>query len=340
MKLAAAKVEAFLRKPPADLRAALFFGPDAGLVRERAKALAQHVVPDLSDPFRVVTLTAAQLQEDPARLADEAAAMSMMGGRRVVMLSGLGDRQSKLLAGFLAEPVGDALIVAEAGDLSGRSSLRTAFEAAEAAVAVPCYADDKNALRAVIAGVMETAQRRIAPEALEFLTDNLGIDRMITRGELEKLLLYKGDEAGPIELADCEAVIGDSSASNLDDAAYAAFGGDIPGLTEALAKAEQAGESPIALLRVAQKHAQKLHLGLARQAQGADSRTLARSLGIFWKREDAFVRQLRQWNGERLLKALTYLTDAELRCKSTGMPAEAITGDTLLRIARAAGMRR
>jgi len=340
MKLAAAKVEAFLRKPPPELRAALFFGPDLGLVRERAKSLARQVVPDLADPFRISTLTGAQLADDPARLADEAAAMSMMGGRRVVMLSALGDRHAKLLAEFLQAPVGDALIVAEAGELTGRSSLKAAFEAAADAVAVACYADDPEVLRGVIRGMIEAERRRLAPEALEYLVEHLGTDRMITRGEIEKLLQYKGEEPGPIELADCEAVVGDSSVSNLDDAAFAAFGGDITGLTEALARAEQGGESPVAILRVAQKHAQKLHLGIARQAQGAAGRPLALSLGVFWKRESAFLQQLRQWTPDRLMKALEYLTRAELDCKTTGLPAAAITGDTLLRIARAASPRR
>ncbi|MBX3455633.1 DNA polymerase III subunit delta [Ferrovibrio sp.] len=337
MKLAAREVEGFLRKPPANLRAALFFGPDLGLVRERAKAMAKTVAPDLTDAFQVATITAAQLQEDPARLADEAAQISMLGGRRVVMLSGLGDKHAKLLADFLSDPPGDALVVAEAGDLSGRSSLVKAFEGADTAVAVACYADDPRVLAGVIQGMIEEAGRKIDRDAVDYLVEHLGTDRMITRGEIQKLLLYKGDEAGNIDLADCEATVGDSSAGSLDDAAFAAFGGDIAGLTEALSKSEQAGESPVAILRVAQKHAQRLHLGVARMAQGnSDPKFVAKSLGVFWKREDAFLKQLRLWNNDRLLRALDYLTQAELDCKTTGMPSEAATGDALLRIARAA----
>jgi DNA polymerase-3 subunit delta len=46
-------VERFLAKPPAGLRAVLFYGPDAGLVRERAERAARSVCEDLKDPFRV-----------------------------------------------------------------------------------------------------------------------------------------------------------------------------------------------------------------------------------------------------------------------------------------------
>ena len=102
MKLAAARVAAFLRRPDPEIRAVLFYGPDAGLVRERADAVARTVCPDLRDPFRVAELTAAALAADPARLADEAAQISLMGGRRVVRVREAGDALAPLCGRFLA----------------------------------------------------------------------------------------------------------------------------------------------------------------------------------------------------------------------------------------------
>src|SRR5262245_21610819 len=128
MKLAAARVAGFLRRPDPDIRAVLFYGPDAGLVRERADVLARTVSPDLRDPFQVADLTAAALAADPARLADEAAQISLMGGRRVVRVREASDGLAQLCARFLADPAGDGLVVVEAGDLPGRSALRRAFD--------------------------------------------------------------------------------------------------------------------------------------------------------------------------------------------------------------------
>ena len=84
MKLAPARVAAFLRRPDPAIRAILLYGPDAGLVRERADVLARSVCADLADPFRIADLNGAVLAADPARLADEAAQLSLIGGRRVV----------------------------------------------------------------------------------------------------------------------------------------------------------------------------------------------------------------------------------------------------------------
>src|SRR5262245_42512192 len=88
MKLDARGFERLAKAADPKLRAILVHGPDEGLVRERGEALARAVCPDLRDPFRVADLGAQTLADDPARLADEAAAIAMTGGRRVVRVRG------------------------------------------------------------------------------------------------------------------------------------------------------------------------------------------------------------------------------------------------------------
>src|ERR1700760_33786 len=111
-----ASVDRTLSHPPKDLVAALLYGPDQGLVRERAETLIKSVVPDLRDPFRIADLDDSTLASDPARLFDEAAAISMLGGRRGGRVGGAGTALAKLFERFLDEPIGDALVVVEAGD--------------------------------------------------------------------------------------------------------------------------------------------------------------------------------------------------------------------------------
>ena len=83
MKLAASRVAGFLRRPDPEIRAVLLYGPDAGLVRERADDLGAHRLPRLAGPVPGRRSDGAALAADPARLADEAAQISLMGGRVV-----------------------------------------------------------------------------------------------------------------------------------------------------------------------------------------------------------------------------------------------------------------
>ena len=86
MKVPATRADAFAAAPPDDIRGMLIYGPDLGLVRERAEASVKAIAGSLSNPFNVVEFTPAALRDEPSRLTDEACALSMMGGRRVVRL--------------------------------------------------------------------------------------------------------------------------------------------------------------------------------------------------------------------------------------------------------------
>ena len=132
MKLPAQRIAAFVKSPDAGMRAALVYGPDTGLVKERAQAIARAICPDLSDAFRVAEIDADTIAHDPARLNDEAASLSLMGGRRLIRVYDAGDAVGTLFDRFFKDPPpGDAFIVVAAGDLPPRSSLRKAFESAK-----------------------------------------------------------------------------------------------------------------------------------------------------------------------------------------------------------------
>jgi DNA polymerase-3 subunit delta len=195
VKLAAGRVESFLRRPDPDVRAVLLYGPDAGLVRERADALGRTVSADLRDPFRIADLSGAAIAADPARLYDEAAQISLMGGRRLVRVREIAEAQSVIFARFLAAPPGDGLVVVEGGELPARGALRRAFDDAPCGVAIGCYPDGARDLAEVIRETLAAHRITASRDAIDFLVGHLGGDRLLTRAELEKLALYAGSSS-------------------------------------------------------------------------------------------------------------------------------------------------
>src|SRR6202045_1884376 len=286
MKLSAARVAAFLQRPNREIRAVLLYGPDAGLVSERGDTLARTVCPDLKDPFRVTDLIGAALAADPARLADEAAQMSLIGGRRVVRVRDAADRLAGLFAGFLDTAPGDAFIVVEAGDLPGSSSLRRAFDRSLRAAAIGCYPDTARDRAAVIDNALRAHRITASADAIQYLVEHLGNDRLVTRSELEKLALYAGDGVR-VEFEDARLSVGDSAEIELDDALMAAAEGDTARVDRVLGKVFQEGESPVSVTRAMLRHLHRLHVLAARLAAGS---TLAEGMSsarppIFFKRE-------------------------------------------------------
>ena len=330
MKINPVRFDAFVRAPADAMRAILLHGADEGLVRERAKSLAGAV----DDAFRVVEFAADRLNEDPARLADEAASMSLTGGRRVVRITAAADRHASLLGGFLAAGGrdGDALVIAEAGKLAFRSSLLALFEGAKNALALKCDGDDARALTDLIVAVLGGAGLTASDAALAYLREHLGVDRQISRSELEKLIAYWGENPSPITLDACRASIGSSAAVAFADVLDAAANGDMAALDRALDRALLAGESPIGLLRAAQRHMQRLYAARSRADSDGQDGSSASSYG----RQNNFALQLRRWDRRRIDAALRRLTEAEILCKTTGIPDRAVCRQAFYGIVRLA----
>ncbi|MBM3489712.1 MAG: DNA polymerase III subunit delta [Alphaproteobacteria bacterium] len=339
MQLKPREAEAFLASPDPAIRAVLLFGPDAGQARERADHLTRLVAGGLDDPFRVAPLRREALLESPARLHDEAAALSLIGGRRVLRLAltDVGKALATLLADYVAAPApGDSLVLVEAGDLAREDALRQAFEAAANAVALPCYADEGEALARFARRTL--GEQRVAAEdaAIDYLLQHVGGDRALVRAELDKLALYAGRD-GRLALADVEALISDALEQDLQALAFAVADGALAAVDRDYQRCLRSGTSPVGVARAVLRHFQRLHGYAVQLEPGGDPQRLFERLRPkpFWKQLPALRRQLQAWSAGRLAEAMRRLDEAEAGCKQTDMPAAALVGQTLLTVALA-----
>ena len=255
------EVDGWLARPDPAIRIVLVYGPDHGLVAERANAYARSTGVDSQDPFSVVRLDASALDGDPGRLVDEANTISMFGGERLIWVrhasaqKGLGD----VVAQLCGKHPRDARILIEAGDLKKGVALRTVVEAAAAAIALPCYADEKRDLDRLIDEVFGPAGLTVSSDARRLLQTLLGGDRLASRGELEKLALYAGGK-GELGIEDVRLLTGDAGTVSVDSAIDAALIGDIPALDAALSRMTANGTPIFQLLSGALRLVQQIQL--------------------------------------------------------------------------------
>ena len=336
MKLDARNIDRFLRDPgPA--RVVLLHGDDVGLIRDRAGRLVRAVIGSADDPFRLVELE----REGWGRIADEMASLSMTGGRRVVRVREASETVTVHVQTVLAGTAPGLLLLEGAG-ITGRGKLRSLVERAPGAVAIACYPLMGRALEQQITTSLQADGVTVEADALQFLAGQLGADQAVTQSEIEKLLLYAGPSAR-VDLRSARICVGDLSGLSLDDALYAATAGDVGGADRALELAMAEGAAPVAVLRAALLHLQRLSRARAAIAEGRSATEAAKAVRppLFFRREQDFVTALGTWNEAALAQASQRVWDAERSCKRTGSPAETICRNALIGLAqRGAAARR
>ncbi len=333
-----ADVERYIARPDPARPVILVFGPDAGLVRERAEALIASAVDDMADPFALARIAGDALADEPDRLVEEAHTIPLFGGRRAVWIKAGGRNFTPAVERVLAAPPGrDCRIVVEAGDLKRGAPLRAACERSAAAAAIACYADSGRDLNRLIDEEMRESGLSIAPDARAALAALIGGDRGTSRSELRKLALYARGQTA-IGLEDVLAVVADASATALDAIVDAAFAGKAQDVEINLAKARSTGVAPSLLVSATTRQAAALHRLRLAVEEGRSAGDVVESAGpaIHFSRKAMVQAALSAWTSGRLERVLSALGDTALEVRQRPALAYPLAHRALLSIVGAA----
>jgi len=339
--LKAGDIDAYISGRDAARPIALVFGPDAGLVSERADAIVRAAIDDPNDPFALVRLDGDELSGDPSRLIDEAHAVPMFGGRRAIRVKAGGRDFAKAVEALAAVPPRDCRVVIEAGDLRRNAALRVLCERAKSVAVIACYLDGERDLARLIDEELRAADLTIAPEARAALLPLLGADRRTSRNEVRKLALYARGK-GEVDVDDVLAAVADASVQMLDGVIDAAFAGRTGDLETQLAKARAAGIAPARMIAVAAGHAAQLHRARLDIESGTPLAEVLEQLvpRAQFRRRGMIEAALKAWTAARLECAMAELAGATLDTRRlSGALADLcdpVVGNALLTVARAA----
>ncbi|MDB5463608.1 MAG: putative polymerase delta subunit [Phenylobacterium sp.] len=334
-------IERFLRTPDSQVRAALIYGRDMGVVRERGQELAGRIAKDPTDPFDVAQLTDGDLDGDAGRLEGELAAQSLMGGRRLVRLRfatekvGLDKLAAEALTRHAAGELNpDAFLLIEAGALGRDSTLRKVAEKAPAVATIPCYEDEPGDVARQVREALAKDNLSLSSEALALFVARMPKERGVARQEIERLALFLGPGSGAVATpADLEPFLGVEPEASLADAAADAFGGRLADAQAGLRRAAQEGEAGPAAVRAMGMHLGRLRRTLTLAKSGAGLQEAAKASGVFWKQEREFLRQARTWTLDELDRIQPEILTADRLCKTAGSPDQLIAERLALAVA-------
>jgi DNA polymerase-3 subunit delta len=332
--ITARHADSFLKTFDSRFQAILVFGPDAGLVSERARAAAQRLAEATAPPGEILRIEDADLETDPDRLVVELRTVAMFGGRKVVRTTASRRVTVQAIKPLLEPGVLAGALVVEAGNLKPDDALRALFERSDRAAAIPCYADDDQGLDAMVRQALAAAKLDIAPEARRLLVSRLGADRALSRGEIQKLVLYARGKTR-IEVDDVDAVVGDASELTLDKIVSAAASGNAAQALFECDRALSAGESAQIVVAAAQRHFHRLHRLRAAIEAGRSLEDALRQLRppVYSKQKDRLELHCRMWNKERLDEALSRIAETAKLARRNAALEAAFTERLLLDLA-------
>lgn len=332
-------IEKFLSRPDLTAGLVLVYGPDAGLVNENAARLVKHFAGDPPDPESLSQLHMSEIDADPQRLGILARSPSLFGGQTTIRIRAATNKLAPTLVELLDEG-GQAVFIVEGADLKPSDALRKHAEARKDARALPCYADTNQTIDTLIRDTFAQANISLESDLVPMLRDMLGNDRQITRSELEKLVLYAGQN-GSLSRDDVTRLCGDNAALAIDAVVDAIATGHARRFDDAMTRAAGAGTDAQRLLIVAMQHFSRLRAMRAELDAGS---TVDQIIGratprIHFSRKASFEQQLRLWNDDGLAAACNRLATAILDSRKSGALAPAIGRQALLAICMAAARR-
>ena len=338
MKAAKGSIGRSVDEPDPKIRFYLFHGPDEA----QSSALGDRLVSALKASKQVIA--SAALRADPALLADEAGAIDMFGGAKVIWVQPAGEEIAAAVEALLDIPACESPVVAIAGRLSKSSSLLKLGDGHPLALSHVSYELDARDAERLVVEIARPGGGRALPGVAARIAEACANDRRMMAAELAKLALYlDASPTSPRDL-DLEALdaVGADMGGDFMGLADLALAGDVRGLSDELTRLQSGGSDAIPVIRALQRRLMMLVPMRARVDAGERPPAVMTSLGkaLFWKDKPLVEKLLGLWDSAGLARVSERTGALERRLmRRDSPPAAEALGEELIAIARQARRR-
>lgn len=338
MKAAKGSIGHSVDEPDARVRFYLFHGTD----ESQSSALGDRLVASLKAAKHQIAPSS--LKGDPALLADEASAIDMFGGAKVIWIQPAGEEVLAAVAALLDAPACESPVVAIAGRLGKTSGLLKLADAHDLALSHVSYELDPRDAERLVSNLARTEGLRTQQGVAARIAEACANDRRMIAQELAKLALYLDASPNAPKDLGTEALdaLGADMGGDFLGVADLALAGDVRGLSEALSRMDAGGKDAIPVIRTLQRRLLMLAPIRSRVDSGERAASVMTSMGksLFWKDKPVIERMIGLWDSPGLARVSERAGALErsLMRGDAPPPAEAL-GEELIAIARQARRR-
>ncbi|HEX8217291.1 MAG TPA: DNA polymerase III subunit delta [Allosphingosinicella sp.] len=329
-------------KSPAETRFFLFHGPDEAGSQALVRALAAAV----GAGAERIDLAGPELRGDPARLADEAASISLFGGARYILVDPAGDETLPALEALLESPKAGNPVALVAGALRPTSKLLKLALAAPTAIAFASYVPEGRDADRLVGEMARDEGLIVRADLARRIAESCSGNRALIAQELKKLALYADaspDAPRPVDREAFDAIGASNEEGDLSRLVESVGSGDAVLLQAELMRLRSEGIEGIPLIRAVLRRMYLLTKlrGEVEAGNGIGAVMASPSAkSIFWKEKDAVAAQLGRWRSDLLAKSLGRLLEAERQVKAPGGLGTIAVDEELFAICRQAARMR
>ena len=329
MKIKAYELKSLVEKKK--YSAYLVYGQNKGLVREKSQTIIDTYKDDQTE---IIKFENDELISEPEKLSNEFNTFSLIAEKKIIHVLNTKDNLTETITNTINNQDSTNLIIFETGELTPRSKLRKFFEKEKNLGILACYFDTERDVQDLIETTFKKEDISISRDISLLIAKRLGNERHIIKSELEKIILYLKDKK-EFKAEDILKCLSQNEDFGFDDLNYNLCDGNVVKLDKIINQLYLEGINPIALLRSAGKHFQKILFVNQKIDSGMNLNESLSQLKppIFFLYINKFKNQVTKWRTILCYKAIERIMETEKLCKLNSKISKIICWRTLSNIA-------
>ena len=329
MKIKAYELKSLVEKKK--YSAYLVYGQNKGLVREKSQTIIDTYKDDQTE---IIKFENDELISEPEKLSNEFNTFSLIAEKKIIHVLNTKDNLAETITNTINNQDSTNLIIFETGELTPRSKLRKFFEKEKNLGILACYFDTERDVQDLIETTFKKEDISISRDISLLIAKRLGNERHIIKSELEKIILYLKDKK-EFKAEDILKCLSQNEDFGFDDLNYNLCDGNVVKLDKIINQLYLEGINPIALLRSAGKHFQKILFVNQKIDSGMNFNESLSQLKppIFFLYINKFKNQVTKWRTILCYKAIERIMETEELCKLNSKISKIICWRTLSNIA-------
>ena len=329
MKIKAYELKSLVEKKK--YSAYLVYGQNKGLVREKSQTIIDTYKDDQTE---IIKFENDELISEPEKLSNEFNTFSLIAEKKIIHVLNTKDNLTETITNTINNQDSTNLIIFETSELTPRSKLRKFFEKEKNLGILACYFDTERDVQDLIETTFKKEGISISRDISLLIAKRLGNERHIIKNELEKIILYLKDKK-EFKAEDILKCLSQNEDFGFDDLNYNLCDGNVVKLDKIINQLYLEGINPIALLRSAGKHFQKILFVNQKIDSGMNLNESLSQLKppIFFLYINKFKNQVKKWRTILCYKAIERIMETEELCKLNSKISKIICWRTLSNIA-------